>query len=262
MVKKSNFCVLDTETTGLLNEPKAEVIEIALQIMDHKNLEVIAEFESLVKPTNIDLNKPIPQWAQGAFRVNNISINELKNAPAAEEVCEKIIGIFNAAKKPLIVAQNAGFDIGMLKRLFKSCNYDFQQYVYNPVIDLYAISTLLWMYDANTPNIKLSTVAEKMKVSLEGAHRAMGDVKATTEIARKFISFFRDKSTEISDVKIKKPTNDTKKSDYVCPQCGSDLRVRTAKKGIHTGSTFLGCSRYPQCKFLCSHSQASQYKRK
>lgn len=33
-----------------------------------------------------------------------------------------------------------------------------------------------------------------------------------------------------------------------CPQCGSHMVLRTARKGPNTGSRFYGCSRYPQCR--------------
>ena len=35
----------------------------------------------------------------------------------------------------------------------------------------------------------------------------------------------------------------------LCPRCGSPLVVRTAKKGPNAGSQFLGCSRYPDCRY-------------
>jgi len=34
----------------------------------------------------------------------------------------------------------------------------------------------------------------------------------------------------------------------VCPRCGSEMKVRRAKKGSSAGSSFLGCSRYPACR--------------
>lgn len=34
----------------------------------------------------------------------------------------------------------------------------------------------------------------------------------------------------------------------VCPRCGSEMKVRQAKKGSSAGSSFLGCSRYPACR--------------
>lgn len=34
-----------------------------------------------------------------------------------------------------------------------------------------------------------------------------------------------------------------------CPKCGSALVLRTAKRGKSVGSQFLGCSRYPNCRY-------------
>lgn len=50
-------------------------------------------------------------------------------------------------------------------------------------------------------------------------------------------------------------------STTTCPKCGSALITRTAKKGRSVGSKFLGCSRYPRCKFtrqMPSSSPASK----
>ncbi len=264
MVKKSNYCVIDTETTGLDSEPLAEVIEVAFQILNYKDLSVMAKFESLIKPENIDLNGSLPKWALGAFRVNNISIEELKLAPSAEEVCEKIIGIFNAAKKPIIVAQNSAFDMEMLNRLFDVCGYKMNKYIWRPVIDLYAISHLLWVYDAGMPNLKLQTIAEKMDVKTENSHRAMGDVVVTADVFRKFMLFFKDKGNEISDIKVIKGSNKSmvQKSKYMCPQCGAGLQSRVAKNGRYAGRSFFGCHSYPVCRFLCQPEQVAQYERK
>lgn len=34
-----------------------------------------------------------------------------------------------------------------------------------------------------------------------------------------------------------------------CPRCGATLYVKTARKGIHAGTKFLGCDNYPDCKY-------------
>ena len=34
-----------------------------------------------------------------------------------------------------------------------------------------------------------------------------------------------------------------------CPKCGSALVERIVKKGSNAGSTFLGCSKFPKCRF-------------
>src|SRR5690606_17948127 len=33
-----------------------------------------------------------------------------------------------------------------------------------------------------------------------------------------------------------------------CPSCGSEMRLRTARRGLHPGSRFWGCSRFPKCR--------------
>lgn len=33
-----------------------------------------------------------------------------------------------------------------------------------------------------------------------------------------------------------------------CPKCGDVMRKRKAKRGLHKGDEFWGCSRYPNCK--------------
>lgn len=39
-------------------------------------------------------------------------------------------------------------------------------------------------------------------------------------------------------------------SELVCPQCGSKLVLRTAKKGSNTGKSFYGCSAFPKCRYI------------
>ena len=34
-----------------------------------------------------------------------------------------------------------------------------------------------------------------------------------------------------------------------CPNCGSELVERTAKRGPNAGNTFFGCSSYPKCRY-------------
>jgi len=36
----------------------------------------------------------------------------------------------------------------------------------------------------------------------------------------------------------------------MCPRCGDVLVTRTAKRGAHTGETFLGCNAFPQCRYI------------
>lgn len=39
-----------------------------------------------------------------------------------------------------------------------------------------------------------------------------------------------------------------------CPKCGSTMVLRTAKKGVHAGETFWGCSDFPHCRYKESNN--------
>jgi len=42
---------------------------------------------------------------------------------------------------------------------------------------------------------------------------------------------------------------DNASEDLVCPKCGGNLVIRTAKRGANIGSKFYGCSNYPNCRY-------------
>jgi len=42
-----------------------------------------------------------------------------------------------------------------------------------------------------------------------------------------------------------------------CPKCGSEMKLRTAKKGPNAGSQFWGCSSFPKCHAIADVEQAS-----
>ena len=37
-----------------------------------------------------------------------------------------------------------------------------------------------------------------------------------------------------------------------CPKCGSEMVLRVAKKGPHSGQKFWGCSKFPGCRAVVS----------
>jgi restriction system protein len=45
---------------------------------------------------------------------------------------------------------------------------------------------------------------------------------------------------------LKKRVENTK----ICPKCGNQLVLRTAKSGINVGSPFYGCTKYPYCRYI------------
>lgn len=41
-----------------------------------------------------------------------------------------------------------------------------------------------------------------------------------------------------------------KETIKVCPRCGKNMVLRTAKKGANAGQQFYGCSNYPHCRYI------------
>jgi DNA polymerase III epsilon subunit-like protein len=260
---KKHYCVIDTETTGLLKEKRAEVIEVACMGLDHRNMSELSRFDSLVQPRNIDLNENlIPKWAQGAFNVHKIPTEELRKAPKSEEICNKLIGYFKSLSRPILVGQNLEFDILFLRRLFESCDLCLDDYIWGLKIDTYPIAHMFWGGDASMPNLKLRSVAEKTKVKLSSKHRAMGDVEETAEVFKVMSSFMSNSGSKVGDGKVTARKREPQQSEYKCPKCGPGYLVtRVAKQGFRAGNKFMGCSNFPECKFLCNTSEVEQYKK-
>jgi len=48
-------------------------------------------------------------------------------------------------------------------------------------------------------------------------------------------------------IKVEQP-EEVKETSPRCPKCGSEMVLRTAKRGDNQGGKFWGCSRYPECR--------------
>lgn len=46
-----------------------------------------------------------------------------------------------------------------------------------------------------------------------------------------------------------KHIDNIKKRENICPKCGANLMIRTAKSGANVGKQFYGCSRFPSCRY-------------
>ena len=58
-----------------------------------------------------------------------------------------------------------------------------------------------------------------------------------------------DKGNHVQKVHASQDIRRDREARGVCPRCGANLVERTAKSGPNAGSKFLGCSRYPECRY-------------
>ena len=63
------------------------------------------------------------------------------------------------------------------------------------------------------------------------------------------ISFGTDSTHHVEKIHQRLAEKKERLEKGLCPLCGAPLVVRTAKKGPNAGSRFLGCSRYPDCRY-------------
>lgn len=63
----------------------------------------------------------------------------------------------------------------------------------------------------------------------------------------KKICFAKNNKNVDTTEKVKETDSGT---GLICPRCGSELVVRTAKKGANVGNIFYGCSNFPRCRFV------------
>lgn len=166
----SPFVVFDIETTGLDNN-KDNITEIgAVKVEGGK---IVDKWSTFVNPC-----RPIPEHITNLTGINDAMV---KDAPKIDE----ILGSFlEFAKDCVLVAHNAAFDVGFMKKAAQRSGLEF---------DFCILDTLMLarcMYP-NLPNFKLDTLTRHLQVILENHHRAVDDAKATADVFVKMIEELR-----------------------------------------------------------------------
>ncbi len=150
--------VFDIETTGLSNFTDA-ITEIgAVRIRDG---EVLEEFDTFVNPM-----RPIPEEIT---RLTGISDDMVKNAPTEAEALAAFFAFVGGADK-VLVAHNAGFDVGFIRRAAERAGLPFP----NPYLDTVAMSRYV---NPELKKHKLDVVAEYFGLGDFNHHRACDDAR-------------------------------------------------------------------------------------
>lgn len=166
IIKNKKYVVFDLETTGLSSDEDSITEISAIKIENGKMTEC---FNSFINP-----EKPIPEEV---VKLTNITDEMVKNAPKANEM----IGDFlKFSEGCVLVAHNISFDIGFLNKIAYKCSYKIE----NEQDDSLALARKKLPM---LKNHKLKTVADYLKVSLVGAHRAINDTLATAKVYLKLL---------------------------------------------------------------------------
>ncbi len=161
-----DIVVFDFETTGLRLDGADKIIEIgAVKVRDGK---IIESFSCLINP---EMHIP-----EDSTKTHGIVDDDVKDKPTYQDV---IPDFYKFTRNSYLSGYNIiGFDMIFLTHFGKLCGYNFD----NPVIDIYKLAQ---KQVKGVKNYKLISVAEKLGVSLDHAHRAVFDTLATAEVMLK-----------------------------------------------------------------------------
>lgn len=160
---ETTFCVVDLETTG--GAKTDEITEFGAVLV--RGGEVIGEFQTLVRPTS-----HIPAMVQVLTGITNAMVAD---APKLGGVIASFMQFCTGA---VLVAHNAGFDIGFLKRACAEHDIAWP----NPVvIDTVALARQALGRD-EVRNCKLATLASFFSANTQPNHRALSDARATVDV--------------------------------------------------------------------------------
>ena len=190
----TTYCVLDLETTGFSAKTE-KITEIG--VMKVKNKEIIDKFSCFVNP-----ERPIPPRV---VQVTNITDDMVKDAETIDKVFPKLLEFLGDS---VLVAHNAEFDMGFLKQNAKVLGYDFN-YTY---IDTLKLARDLF------PDFKkynLGKIAEKLKIKVEVAHRALDDVDTTVKVFNIMLDMLKEREAKtIKDIDEVSSDSSSKKEEY------------------------------------------------
>lgn len=158
-----DFCVVDLETTG--GGTDDAITEFgAVRV---RGGAVQGEFQTLVNP-----QAHIPPLIQVLTGITNAMV---AGAPSLAEV---LPSFWEFARGSVLVAHNARFDVGFLRRAGERHGYPWPR---PEVVDTVALARGVLLRD-EVPNVKLATLAHHFRVPDAPNHRALTDARATVHV--------------------------------------------------------------------------------
>lgn len=169
MLKDLHFVVFDTETTGLFPSKGDEIISIAAVCVSGGEMDEARAYSRLVNP-----GMTIPPQS---IRFHGITDDMV----ADEEAIGDVLPDFREfVGDGVLVAHNAAFDMKFLRLKEEASGIAFP----NLVLDTLLLSVFL---EHESHNHSLDAISERMGITVEGRHTALGDAVATAKVLLKML---------------------------------------------------------------------------
>ena len=175
-LQDTTFVIVDLETTGSRARPAPDgscdaITEIgAVKV---RGGEVIGEFATLVDP-----QRDIPPQI---VELTGITTAMVRDAPAIAAVLPLFLEF---ARGAVLVAHNAGFDIGFLKAAAQQCDIAWPRF---PVLCTVRLARRV-LSRSEAPSVRLSALARLFGSATEPTHRALDDARATVDVLHALIA--------------------------------------------------------------------------
>ena len=175
LLTELTYTVFDTETTGLNPSNGDEIIQIGATRIVNGKLRRQESFEQLVDP-----RRHLPEES---VRIHGITPDMLSGQP----VIAKVLPAFHAfAADTVLIAHNAAFDMRFLQLKEDVTDVRFDQ----PVLDTLLLSAVV---HPNQESHRLEAIAERLNVTVQGRHTALGDAMVTADVFLKLIPLLAEK---------------------------------------------------------------------
>ena len=169
-IENCEFTIFDVETTGLYPYSGDKICEIAAVRVD-SSCKRPKKFGSLIDPC-----RPI---SCEAFSVNGITSRMVAGKPTIDKILPRFLKF---AKDSVLVAYNAGFDLGFLESAMGKSREILKDYV---VIDALALARKFF---PETGRYSLGVLSRHLGIESQVEHRALADACTTLEVFQKELS--------------------------------------------------------------------------
>ncbi len=168
-LRDTTFVVVDLETTGGRASGDADNVDAITEIgaVKVRGGEVLGELATLVDP-----GRSIPPQV---VELTGITSAMVRNAPKIDTVLPAFLEF---ARGAVLVAHNAGFDIGFLRAAAERCQITWPR---PPVLCTVRLARRVLTRD-EAPSVRLSALARLFGAATTPTHRALDDARATVDV--------------------------------------------------------------------------------
>lgn len=109
-------------------------------------------------------------------------------------------------------------------------------------MDIERVYEMLYPYTQTTEYEKQQHIENIYSVKTKGAAESGQEIETDVQNLVK-------EQVKAPEIKEQEQDMDNEQDKKMCPRCGAQIVLRTARKGEHKGEQFYGCSGFPKCRY-------------